>query len=442
MAGKAKERKTFGNKLKDQQEQNKTLYSLASQGTITQSQGGSIVSGSGSGSSGGVFQVSETDLDMNTYDITNVDRLKFAAKSGASDALTANDYGIEAIFTSNTAYGLQIRIPEQSSDTFKIYRGTQEEVSISQAGIIFFDHVTIASGNARKPKLVLAQYDSSATPANPKSGTRTLFVDGTNSDNLSVKKSDGTVIDLESTSGWVGTATSDLNMAGNDIDNVTQLEFGQSATSGGTISNSTDGIIYDTHSSSDEHYLRVDGNSKFVVGNTVNTSLEPLDMSGEGISNCGHVYFNSSGTNDSYIDGLSTGLNFNVPTGDEYRFYFNSSLKWSITDSQISGNNIILGNTLTMNDNSSDPAGNGQIARNGNYLRVQTKGIVKDLTCVSGYKDSATSQSTGTNTTLDGWFGDQNGCIGVQYDSSSSAGSGKYRIWIRADGGWYKAEAY
>ena len=130
MAGKAKERKTFGNKLKDQQEQNKTLYSLASQGTITQSQGGSIVSGSGSGSSGGVFQVSETDLDMNTYDITNVDRLKFAAKSGASDALTANDYGIEAIFTSNTAYGLQIRIPEQSSDTFKIYRGTQEEVSI------------------------------------------------------------------------------------------------------------------------------------------------------------------------------------------------------------------------------------------------------------------------------------------------------------------------
>ena len=249
MAGKAKERKTFGNKLKDQQEQNKTLYSLASQGTITQSQGGSIVSGSGSGSSGGVFQVSETDLDMNTYDITNVDRLKFAAKSGASDALTANDYGIEAIFTNNTAYGLQIRIPEQSSDTFKIYRGTQEEVSISQAGIVFTDYVTIASGNARKPKLVLAQYDSSATPANPTSGTRTLFVDGTNSDNLSVKKSDGTVIDLESTSGWVGTATSDLNMAGNDIDNVTQLEFGQSATSGGTISNSTDGIIYDTHSS-------------------------------------------------------------------------------------------------------------------------------------------------------------------------------------------------
>ena len=42
----------------------------------------------------------------------------------------------------------------------------------------------------------------------------------------------------------------------------------------------------------------------------------------------------------------------------------------------------------------------------------------------------------------DFWFGDQNGCIGVQYDSSSSAGSGKYRIWIRADGGWYKAEAY
>lgn len=273
MAGKAKERKTFGNKLKDQQEQNKTLYSLASQGTITQSQGGSIVSGSGAGSSGGVFQVSETDLDMNTYDITNVDRLKFAAKSGASDALTANDYGIEAIFTNNAAYGLQIRIPEQSSDTFKIYRGTQEEMSISQAGIILFDHVTISSGNARKPKLVLAQYDSSSTPANSPSGTRTLFVDGTNSDNLSVKKSDGTVIDLESASGWVGTATSDLNMSDNDIDNVAELEFNNSATPTTTsmaISALSNSMYYNVPSN-DSHYFQLGGTIKFEVNDVIDT---------------------------------------------------------------------------------------------------------------------------------------------------------------------------
>jgi hypothetical protein len=299
MAGKAKERKTFGNKLKDQQEQNKTLYSLASQGTITQSQGGSIVSGSGSGSSGGVFQVSETDLDMNTFDITNVDRLRFAAKSGASDALTTNDYGIEAIFTNNTAYGLQIRIPEQSSDTFKIYRGSQEEVSISQAGIVFTDSVAIASGSARKAKLVLAQYDSSTTPATPNSGSRTLFVDGTNSDNLSVKKSDGSVVDLEA--GTAGANVNLSNLVANTAVNVhllpstsenknlgstskewatlylsSGLYFGAGQNS--STLNHSSGLLFNINDDNDWYEFQIDGDRKMSIGDTktiIDGNLEP-----------------------------------------------------------------------------------------------------------------------------------------------------------------------
>ena len=38
----------------------------------------------------------------NTYDIRDVDRLLFATKEGAGDALTATDYGMEAIYSSGS----------------------------------------------------------------------------------------------------------------------------------------------------------------------------------------------------------------------------------------------------------------------------------------------------------------------------------------------------
>ncbi len=430
MAGKAKTRKTYGRKLKDQTVDIQKLYAMAGAKSTPQASTMSFAGGQSSSTPDTIdeFKRLKTSGDVMIGAIAYLPKITQIDGNGAIDLQPSDVLGS----TSDDYTSYLLVTPVGSADDLKTISNASAggqilHLEANTTGTITLKHNT---GNIFIP--------STNDHIIPAGGFATLIFDEVIHINKWVLVSSSNT----ASSSWVGTATSDLDMAGYDIDNITQLEFGQSATSGGTISNSAEGIIYDTHSSSDEHYLRVDGNSKFVVGNTVNTSHEPLDMSGEGISNVGHIYFNSSGTNDSYIDGLSTGLNFNVPSGDEYRFYFNSSLKWSISSSQISGDNIILGNTLTMNDNSSDPAGNGMIAKNGNYLRVQTDGIVKDLTCVSGYKDSATSQSTGNNTTLDGWFGDQNGCIGVQYDSSSSAGSGKYRIWMRADGGWYKAEAY
>ena len=209
MSGKAKNRKTYGRKIKDQADATSTLYSLNGKGTVIASTKSASQGTINNTEVKGQFTTLATaDLNMRTFDIVDVDRLKFATSEGAGSALTATDYGMEAIYASNNAYGIQIRIPEASSDTFKIYRGSQEEVSISQAGIIFTDSVAISSGSTRKAKLVLAQYDSSSTPANPSSGARTLFVDGTNSDNLSVKKSDGTVIDLEA-----GTSGANVNLS-------------------------------------------------------------------------------------------------------------------------------------------------------------------------------------------------------------------------------------
>lgn len=457
MAGKAKERKTFGNKLKDQQEQNKTLYSLASQGTITQSQGGSIVSGSGAGSSGGVFQVSETDLDMNTYDITNVDRLKFAAKSGASDALTANDYGIEAIFTSNTAYGLQIRIPEQSSDTFKIYRGTQEEVSISQAGIVFTDYVTIASGNARKPKLVLAQYDSSATPANPTSGTRTLFVDGTNSDNLSVKKSDGTVIDLEGTSGAnVNLSNLQANTAVNvhllpstsenkNLGSTTKewstlylssgLYFGAGQNS--STLNHTDGLLFNITDDNDWYEFQIDGDRKMSIGDTktiIDGNLEPDGDNTRDLGSStkawkdfyvqGGIYLTDSA--DAKITHSGSGTDYTVGSGDYHWF--------EVAD----GTNI-----MDINSTGVRVYSTGSVARSIRSYDANPIGFHVTSSTSVGSEGTmelpyiSNTENTPSDSDLNGWFGSQNGCIGIQYYSTT----GQNRIWIKANSTWVKAFA-
>jgi len=453
MAGKAKERKTFGNKLKDQQEQNKTLYSLASQGTITQSQGGSIVSGSGSGSSGGVFQVSETDLDMNTFDITNVDRLRFAAKSGASDALTTNDYGIEAIFTNNTAYGLQIRIPEQSSDTFKIYRGSQEEVSISQAGIVFTDSVAIASGSARKAKLVLAQYDSSTTPANPSSGARTLFVDGTNSDNLSVKKSDGTVIDLEA--GTSGANVNLSNLVANTAVNVhllpsasgnknlgsTSMEWATLYLSSGlyfgtdqnsSTLNHSDGLLFNITDDNDWYEFQIDGDRKMSIGDTrviVDGDFDPDTDDTRDIGNSstawknfylgGNIYFNDYSHD---ISQSSTGLLYNVNTGDSHNFQIGGTTEFTMTTTGFS----LLGGDMVYSKSATEI---GYQVKNS-ALTVGSEGSM-----IHPYISN--TENTPSDSDLNGWFGDQNGAVGVQYYSTS----GQFRIWIRANGTWAKAFA-
>jgi len=135
MAGKARSKQGFGVKLSAQQETNKTLHNLSNQGIIQGASNISIVTG-GSIGGGTVNTFAKSDLQMNTYDICDVDRLKFAVKEGAGDVLTSTDYGIEAIYTGGQAYGMVIRIPDAVADVFQIVRGTTEEINISSLGTI------------------------------------------------------------------------------------------------------------------------------------------------------------------------------------------------------------------------------------------------------------------------------------------------------------------
>jgi len=454
MSGKAKNRKTFGKKVKDQADATSTLYSLNGKGTVIASTKSASQGTINNTEVKGQFTTLATaDLNMRTFDIVDVDRLKFATSEGAGSALTTTDYGMEAIYTGNNAYGIQIRIPEASSDTFKIYRGSQEEVSISQAGIIFTDSVAISSGSARKAKLVLAQYDSSSTPANPSSGARTLFVDGTNSDNLSVKKSDGTVIDLEA--GTSGANVNLSNLVANTAVNVhllpsasgnknlgsTSMEWATLYLSSGlyfgtdqnsSTLNHSSGLLFNISDDNDWYQFNIDGDRKMSITDTrtiIDGNLEPdgddtrdLGSSSKAWKNFylgGNIYFNDYSHD---ISQSSTGLLYNVNTGDSHNFQIGGTTEFTMTTTGFS----LLGGNMVYSKSSTEI---GYQVKNS-ALTVGSEGSM-----IHPYISN--TENTPSDSDLNGWFGDQNGAVGIQYYSTS----GQFRIWIRANGTWAKAFA-
>ncbi len=269
MSGKAKGKKTFGKKIKDISNDTSTLYSLNK--NIISSAEKSAVSGSVNNTEvrGQFSTLATADLNMRTYDILDLDRLKFATSEGAGDALTTSDYGIEAIYNSGDAYGMSFRVPATKSFYFNSGSG---QFSFSDTlGIVTAEPILCGS-----LKSSFIDFDNIVSPSNPATNHVKLFADSDNSDHLTVRKSDGSEVDLEATgSSWVGTATSNLNMATYDITSICRLEFDLTGTD--TLANGTTGI-----------------------------------------------------------DATSSKMHFNVPTGDTYNFTQNNDDRFFIGTSQIS----------------------------------------------------------------------------------------------------------
>jgi len=64
-------------------------------------------------------------------------------------------------------------------------------------------------------------------------------------------------------------------------------------------------------------------------------------------------------------------LNIEFPTGAELSLLFNASPIWGFSSTDLTGPNIILSNTLIINDSSTDPVANGMFSRNGDVLGLQ-----------------------------------------------------------------------
>lgn len=285
------------------------------------------------------------------------------------------------------------------------------------------------------------------------------------------------------------TATQDLNLAGNDIilssDGDTKFNV-----VGATV------LFMCSNSGSSTEVFRISATELQMAQN--------IDLNTNDIQGVDTVSFNASGTDDATIDGSTTGLTHNVATGDVHTFQINSDTKLQITNTAINvyedidsdsgatfagsvtiNGAVALGNASTdlifasgrfntsLIPNTDNDVDLGSSTNAWRHLYVDGTANLDTVSVTGGKKVKASnsteiafqvtdnsltvgtkgtmeipyvfdtnSLSTGTNTTLDGYFGDNNGCIGIQFDTDASAGTGKYRLWVRADGGWYKMEAY
>ena len=79
------------------------------------------------------------------------------------------------------------------------------------------------------------------------------------------------------------------------------------------------------------------------------------------------------------ITRVSNKMILNVDTTEKFSFDFRGIPKWDITTSDLAGDNIILANTLTLNDQLANPSLNGQFARNALDVKVFSGGTVRDF---------------------------------------------------------------
>jgi len=82
-----------------------------------------------------------TDINMGTYDVINLDRLKFATTAGAGSALGTSDTGIEAQFSGGSSAGIKFQTP--ANNFYQFFSGSTEKVNIGSSLILLNDDVTI-----------------------------------------------------------------------------------------------------------------------------------------------------------------------------------------------------------------------------------------------------------------------------------------------------------
>ena len=149
------------------------------------------------------------DLQMNTFDIRDVDRLYFSTTAGSADVLTANDTGIESKSyyngTSYVSYGINHQVPANNIHTFHI--GATERFNIGTLNSALNSNLGLGGYLDIGANYIQVDDTTSTLVGTVPANERRMFSDSNNNSELSVKKSDGSVVSLEGGgSGWVGTA--------------------------------------------------------------------------------------------------------------------------------------------------------------------------------------------------------------------------------------------
>tara|TARA_R110000822_G_scaffold46536_2_gene123708 strand:- start:461 stop:2311 length:1851 start_codon:yes stop_codon:yes gene_type:complete len=181
----------------------------------------------------------ESDLDMNTYDINDVDRVKFSTTIGTGTSLTSTDTGIEAIYLSGVPYGMNIQIPSAGSAVLTIYRGVTEMVNINSLGTVFNSDVYVSNN----------QIKSVGTPTATTDAANKAYVDASaGMANPATAQLDMATFSIKGD--WLGTAPltptlgieSDLDMNTYDIIDVDRVKFSTIIGSGTALASTDTGM--------------------------------------------------------------------------------------------------------------------------------------------------------------------------------------------------------
>tara|TARA_R110002167_G_scaffold230102_1_gene435287 strand:- start:265 stop:2199 length:1935 start_codon:yes stop_codon:yes gene_type:complete len=200
------------------------------------------------------------DLDMHTYDITSLDRLKFSTTQGSGTALGTSDTGIEATYSGGSSYGMKLVVP--TNNIYQMFIGSSEKLTITTSSTVLNNPVSIG-GYLSIGDNYMEYGDTTSTlvgttPANK----RRVFSDENNNDELSVKLPNGNIVSLEGGGGtsFIGfTADDNLNMGTFDVTNIDRMLFegalGGSLVSGDVgITSDADGMIFNVPTSDDYNF--------------------------------------------------------------------------------------------------------------------------------------------------------------------------------------------
>ena len=406
MAGSAKRRKTYGNKLKDQTNDISTLYSLAgSKNSPTASSLSlSIIGGSSTPASIDEFQRLKTMGDSMIGAIAYYPKTTGIDVSGRISVVGGQAGALDDAYSSF----LYLTGATNPDDLHYIdYPSNHGQVLIIQAvPTIVLKHnsnLVTPTGNIRIP----SGSDFTMTPYS----CATLIYSG-------AEGGYWTLIGSSPSLSWTGSATSDLDMNTYDIIDIDNLQF--TADSGVARDNAKAGM-YATDTST-------------VIINHGATKNFRLTEDGTY-----YVEFDE----DELVPRLDD--DYNLGTATKRWAAIHSHNFQCHTYLVMESGSAVDGSLIPTLDSSYDLGSSTKLMRAVYADKIQVTGDTittgTSQTLQIPYLVDTTQYASG-NTDLDADFGNQNGCVGIQFDTDESAGTGKYRFWIRADGAWYKAEAY
>jgi len=213
------------------------------------------------------------------------------------------------------------------------------------------------------------------------------------------------------------TATQDLDMNGNDIilstDGDTKLNvvganvLFQCSNSGASTE------VFRISATQLQMAQNLDLNANDIIG------VANIDLDGVAATIQGVVNVNFYQTSQE-INSLAQGLVYQAAAGDTHDFVIGGASKFKIGTSTVE-------TSLTTKASSATEIG-FQVGNES--LTVGSEGSM-----ILPYIESA--ENTPSDSTLDGWFGNVNGAIGLQYYTTAP----NNRIWVRLNGTWVKAFA-